>query len=90
MANLEKMPADVQNRWAPVVRDLVDQADPRNMRIIHRLNELVPDVLNPQRQRRLGEVLLTGTRWKGVLELNDRTSRILLRDALMADIGMAI
>jgi hypothetical protein len=85
ISNLEKLPSDVQNRWGLTVRRSVSSPDPSNLQTLYRLDEMVPDLIDSTRKRRLGPVLMTGTQWKGVLDLRDPDSRTILEDAFRMD-----
>ena len=85
LSNLAQMPQNIQARWRAQIQGLVDDPNPKNLRIIYRITEWVPDLKNANEFRRLGPVLLTGTRWNGVLDLADVDSRGMLAEAIQAD-----
>jgi hypothetical protein len=78
MVNLRKTPPRVQKEFGQYVRDLTQDPDPENIWFISKLTEKVPDPRDRNKERRLGDVLLTGTSWRGTLNLgNPRAIRIL-------------
>jgi hypothetical protein len=89
LKNLKKMPQPIQDRWGPQIRNLVDHPSPLNLRIIYQMDDRVPDITDSQRMRNLGPVLLTRTRWHGVLDLSDPSSRRIFLNAINADLAAA-
>ncbi|MEY9981607.1 hypothetical protein ABH995_000944 [Bradyrhizobium yuanmingense] len=86
LSNLNRMPPEIQRLREARIRALLDHPNPLNLRIIYQLNDQVPDIVEPTRFRNLGSVLLTGTRWHGVLDLSDVDSRRIFEDAVKMDL----
>jgi hypothetical protein len=91
LRNLNRMPQEIQERRGAEIRDLVDHPDPLNLRIIYQMDDPVIDIINPKRKqiRNLGPVLLTRTRWQGVLDLSDPGSWSIFSAAIDADLAAA-
>ncbi|NEV01065.1 hypothetical protein [Bradyrhizobium uaiense] len=89
LRNLKKLPKDVQAQRGSEILSLVDHPDPLNLRIIYQMDDPVRDIVYPHRTRKLGPVLLTRTRWQGVLDLSDPTSGSIFSSAIAEDLAAA-
>jgi hypothetical protein len=72
LANLAKLDEDKQQAWRASVEYLVALDDPK---AIWDISELPDWIVEERTPRKLGDVLLRGTRWKGILSLNDMSAK---------------
>jgi hypothetical protein len=78
IANLARLDVPIQDRWRQTVVDILAEADPRHIWVLSDLSAPVP----ARGGHKLGNVLLSGTRWKAVLDLDDSDARARLHAQL--------
>ena len=88
LQNFDQMPQQVRDRRAKLVNRLVKESDPLNIREIYALDDQVPDILNETQRRNLGPVLLTRTRWKGILDLSDPATKRIFSNAISKELAV--